>query len=47
MVNLFEESESLKKKREDAIKYLGNKWILAKCNYVQKKPAEEVKGVLK
>ena len=31
------EAEYLQQKREAAIAYLGNKWILAKANHVQKK----------
>lgn len=31
------EDQSLQKKREDAIKQLGNKWLFAKANYVQNK----------
>lgn len=31
------EAEYLKAKREAAIAYLGDKWILAKANQVQKK----------
>ena len=34
---MHKEAPSLTKKREEAIRYLGDKWILAKSNYVQKK----------
>lgn len=43
---MFKESDQLKEKRQAAIAYLGDKWLLAKANYVQKKPKEETKGVL-
>jgi len=31
------EAEYLKAKREEAIAYLGNKWVLSEANKVQKK----------
>lgn len=43
---MFKEASTLKDKREKAIKYLGDKWVLSKANQIKKKPKDSVIGVL-